>query len=265
MPASTFTFNGEEYDFSPETDIGISELRHIKSWYSDLGDYQAFTTGIMLGDPDAVACLIWIAQRKAGEKRVREPLNFPDFSVGEVMGSFVTDEGTPAIQKVPAMHMMLNGTEYEFDLERDLTYKTLKQIKRWYPEIGTLVRFTLGMFRGNPDALACVAWIVWGGPNDKSVPTPNAIDLAAGALIDSFDYEEPLEPELPDPPELLQVRIGDEVKAVDPPLPSDGKNSSAATQKIYGDSILTSDSVSESPRPKPKAVRSSNTSVGSTG
>ena len=79
MPASTFTFQDQEYTFAPEQDIGISELRHIKRWFPDLGDYQAFTTAASFGDPDAIACVIWVAQRKAGE-RVREPINFPDFS-----------------------------------------------------------------------------------------------------------------------------------------------------------------------------------------
>ena len=51
------------------------------------------------------------------------------------MGSFVSD-GVHTIDKVPPMHLQLNGEEYVFDLEKNLTYKILKQIKKWYPELG---------------------------------------------------------------------------------------------------------------------------------
>ncbi len=257
MPASTFTFKGEELSFSPERDIGLTELRNIKGWFPDLGDYQAFTIAASLGDPDALACLIWIAHRKAG-KKIKDPTNFPDFSVGEVMGSFVSDGVPTTIQRVPPIRLTLNGDEEVFDIEKDLTYKTLKQIKRWYPSIGSLVRFTVAIFRGDPDALACMAWVAWGGMTDKSIPLPANIDLAAGTLIDSFDYEEPEEPEEPEAPELLQVLLSDENKQVDPPLPSDGASSSMEIQKNSGDFTPTSDSSLALAPVKPKAARSSN-------
>jgi hypothetical protein len=237
MPESTFTYNGEEYNFSPERDIGISELRHIKNWFPDLGDYQSFTVASTLGDPDAMASIIWIAQRKAGVKKVREPISFPDFSIGEVMGSFVSD-GVHTVQKIPPIHLLLDGEEHVFDIEKQLTYKTLKQIKRWYPPLGSLVKFTVGLFRGDPDALACVAWIIWGGPNDKSVLTPNQIDLAAGGLLDSFDFEEPEAPDLPEAPEL-HLPSQEDTEMVDPPLPSDGESSSEGIQTSYGDGTPT--------------------------
>ena len=265
MPESTFTYNGEEYSFSPERDIGISELRHIKSWFSDLGDYQAFVTAASLGDPDALACLIWIAQRKAGVKKVREPISFPDFSIGEVMGSFVSIDGVHAVDKVQPIRLTLNGEEYTFDLEKNLTHKVLKQIKRWYPSLGSLVRFTVGMFRGDPDALACIAWICWGGPNDKSVPMPNQIDLAAGGLLDSFDYDEPEEPVMPETPEI-QLPDQEEPEAVNPPLPSDGISSSEGIQTNSGSvGSLMSPLPLASVQRKPNDDPSLSTSDGSTG
>jgi hypothetical protein len=255
MPESTFKFNGEDLTFSPEQDIGISELRHIKAWFPDLGDYQTFTMQASLGDPDAVACIIWIAQRKAGNKKVREPINFPDFSIGEVVGSFASD-GVRTVAKVPPLRLMLNGEEYTFDIEKELTHKVLKQIKKWYPPLGSLVRFTVGMFRGDPDALACIAWICWGGPTDKTVQTPNQIDLAAGGLIDSYDFDEPEPPEEPDIPETRLSTIGDAVAKEDPPQPSDGKSSSEGIQTTSGDGSPTSHSFSASGRKKPSADRS---------
>ena len=263
MPESTFSFQGEEYTFAPERDIGISELRNIKGWFPDLGDYQAFTAAASFGDPDALACLVWIAQRKAGAKRIKDPTNFPDFSIGEVMGSFMS-EGVKTVQSVPPFRLTADGKEYSFDIESQLTYKVLKQIKRWYPELGSLVRFTVGVVRGNPDALACLVWIVWGGPTDKSISTPNQIDLAAGGLLDSFDYEEPKLPDEPEPPAALNLNA-EEPAIVDPPLPSAGANLSTEIQTSSGPFIPISDSVSVSAQPKLKVAHTSNTSDGSTG
>ena len=224
MPESTFKFQGEEYTFAPERDIGIAELRFIKNWFGlPLGTYNGLTAAASLGDPEAIASIIWIAQRKAGVKRIREPMNFPDFSVGEIMGSFTSENGS-GYEKVPSCKLTLNGQEYTFDFVKLLTFKTLRQIKKWYPSIGSMVWFTMALFQGDPEAMACEAWILWGGPNDKSIPLPSSIDFAVGEVLDSYELEEPEEPEAPEPPALVDPLTGEE-KPVDPTLSPNGENS----------------------------------------
>lgn len=234
MPDSTFTYNGQELSFSTTRDIGINELRHIKNWYgSELGSYTGLTNLSAHGDPDALACVIWIAMRKAGLKP-REPMNMPDFAVGEFMGSFVTD-GNRVYTTVPPIRMAIDGTEYTLDITHDLTLNRLRQIKRWYPEFGSLVTFSLGLFRGDPDALACSAWVVRTVSGEVGVPEPRLMDFSAGEVIDSYDIDEPEEAEIPEPPGLWKKPDEKEsVVMADPPLPTDGAKSSEPTQMSFG-------------------------------
>jgi hypothetical protein len=262
MPESVFTFQNKEYSFAPERDLGISELRHIKAWFGlPMGTYNGLTSAAVMGDPDALACIIWVAQHKAGVKNAREPMSLPDFSVGELVGSFVSEaERDRAV--LPPCHLVIDGAEYTLDFQKDLTCKTLRQIKRWYPALGTLVSFTMSVFQGDPDAMACVAWIVWGGPNDKSVATPQTIDFAVGEVLESYDLEIPEEPDEPEPPPLIDPNTGEQ-KTMDPTLPSGGESSLTAIPMTSGtDTSPKSPTSSTSGRTKQKVDHSSNTPDG---
>jgi hypothetical protein len=221
MPESTFQFQNREYTFAPERDIGISELRHIKQWFpgSGLWTYNALTASTAMGDPDALACVVWIAMKKAGVKNLREPKALPDFSIVELMGSFLSENTDPA-EEVPSCHLTLNGDAYTLDFNKSLTCKTMRKIKGWFPEIGNLVRFTVAVFAGDPDAMACVAWILWTEEGKEDVPDPHFIDFAVGEVMDSYVLEIP-EVTTAEPP-VFENPITGEVKPMDPPLPPDG-------------------------------------------
>lgn len=226
MPESVFTFQNKEYNFTPEKDLGISELRHIRSWYGlPLGTYNGLTNAAVMGDPDALACIIWVAQKKAGVKNVRDPMHLPDFSVGEIIGSFVSESDKNTVT-FPLCKLMLEGVEYELDLEKVLTCKVLRQIKRWYPEIGNFVRFSVAIFQGDPEAMACIAWILWTNAGMENVPLPQNIDFAIGEVMNSYEFEELEEPEVeePEPPAVIDLNTGED-KPMDPPLPSSGESS----------------------------------------
>ena len=233
MPESTFQFQGKEYSFAPERDVGISELRHIKQWFpgSGLGTYNGLTASTAMGDPDALACVVWVAMKKAGVKNLRDPKSLPDFSVGELMGSFVSQAGFPP-EPVPSCRLTLDGEEYTFDFEKFLTCKTLRKIKGWYPEIGNLVRFTVAVFAGDPEAMACIAWILWTEAGKEDVPDPHFIDFAVGEVLNSYVLEIP--EELETEPPILENPITGEVKPVDPLLPPSGTKSLAVIPMTSG-------------------------------
>ena len=75
--------DGKQYVFDPGADLTVGGLRHFKSWYGEeLGRYQRFLRAFAEGDPDAMACVVWVLKRKAGES-TPEPQNMPDFGVGD--------------------------------------------------------------------------------------------------------------------------------------------------------------------------------------
>lgn len=76
------TFEGREYPLDLTELLTLSNLRKIKQWYGlELGGMISFQEAFRLGDPDAVACAIWMARRAAGDENVPEPQNMPDFSI----------------------------------------------------------------------------------------------------------------------------------------------------------------------------------------
>lgn len=253
MPESTFTYQGTQYQFSTESDIGISELRHIKQWYgSELGSYTGLTNRASYGDPDALSCIIWVALRKAGVQRLTEPMRLADFSVGQFMGSFIT-EGRPVRSPMPPMRLTLDGIEYTFDIDKELTRNTLVQIKDWYRELGSLVEFVTAFLRGDPDAMACTAWIVRNSAGEDNVPFPNQMDFAVGTVIDSYELDPVEEPEEPPVPRVKIDLDGEGEPTSDPPLPSGGAKSSEGTPTPSGGNITRQSPTSSiSRRAKPK-------------
>ncbi len=77
--------DGNEYIFDPFRDLTVSTLRHIKQWYGpELGRLGPFVLAFGQGDPDAIACAVWVVRRKAGENPP-EPSRAPDIEVGTFM------------------------------------------------------------------------------------------------------------------------------------------------------------------------------------
>lgn len=75
-------YRDHEYSFDPNRDLTLRNLRAIKGWYgSELGSFTAFNAALGAGDPDALACVIWIVRTKAGEQNVREPQRMEDFAI----------------------------------------------------------------------------------------------------------------------------------------------------------------------------------------
>ena len=88
-------YRGKTYSFDPNQDLTLRRLRAVKGWYKELGSFSAFNTALGQGDPDALACLIWICKQKAGEVNVREPMMMEDFAIGDDFYNnivFVQDE-----------------------------------------------------------------------------------------------------------------------------------------------------------------------------
>ena len=81
----------------------------------------------------------------------------------------------------------IEGMPYEFDDDRDLTLSAMRHIKKWFPELGDFTSFRLGYLRGDPDALACVRWIVLGKAGVQPNPPPtNPADFSLGDFMRSF-------------------------------------------------------------------------------
>ncbi len=260
MPDSTFNFKGDEYTFNPEVDLGIGMLRQIKRWYPSIGTYTAFTQAATYGDPDALSCIVWVAQQRAGRTRIAEPMRSPDFSVGEFMGSFA--EGTGLT--FPNIMLKLDEKTYTFDTKTQLTRDVLRKIKHeWYPELGTYVGLMLAIAAGDPDAMAVLAWLVRTSAGERDVPAPDEMDFGIGEVINSYEFDAPPEQEAVKVP---APRGQGKDTPVDPPLPSDGKHSSAAIPNDSGGNTTSSSPTpSTSRRKKPSAGLTLNTADGPTG
>ncbi len=220
MPDSTFTLHGTEYSFAAERDLGIRELRQIKQWYPALGSYKALTTASTIGDPDALSCLIWIAQKRAGTPRLQEPMRSADFAVGELMGSFRI-EGVSAHKSFPVLTLQIDDKTYQFDSDT-VSRNTLRQIKQWYPAIGAFIPLVIALVEGDPDAVASVAWIVRNQAGEVDVPRPPDMDFSVGEVVNSYDVAEV--PNLEDDYTPLPLTKDGE-RPVDPPMPLGGETS----------------------------------------
>lgn len=107
------------------------------------------------------------------------------------------------------------GDTLEFDPDRDLTLRTLRDIKGWFPELGTYRRFVNAIGEGDPDAIAtmiCVARKRAGITNKVNDPTKME-DFALGGdfyLKAEVVVDEPQETDDP---------------AANDPLPDSGESS----------------------------------------
>ena len=258
MPESTFTFQDKDYTYAPEHDIGISELRRIKNWYPSLGDYTTFTAASALGDPEALLCVIWIGMKKAGVPRLTEPMRLPNFSVGKLMGSFRDENGENIYKSMPPIRLDIDGKPYVLDLDEQLTCYKLIQIKGWYPELGSITHLLMAIFRGDPDAMACVAWLVKEAAGELDVLEPPYQDFSVGEVIDSYELQDPVIPPDPEPP-VFKGPDGKEKTYVDPPQPPSGSNSLAATPTPSGSSTaeVSPTSSTSAPRKRKPAPSSS--------
>lgn len=64
-------------------DLTAGALRQMKGWYGrEYGAFMPFMQLLATGDVDAIACAMWLAKKKAGEKVPADP-SFIDFNVGD--------------------------------------------------------------------------------------------------------------------------------------------------------------------------------------
>ncbi len=82
-----FEFDGTPYSFDPDRDLTLRNLRSIKSWFGQMGTFSAFLDAFGAGDPDACACVVWMAKNHAGERNVLDPLRMADFSISGLLGT----------------------------------------------------------------------------------------------------------------------------------------------------------------------------------
>lgn len=111
--------------------------------------------------------------------------------------------------------------EYEFN-PHALKLSQLRQVKQWYPDLGTWTRFFAGFVSGDPDAFACAVWIVRRNAGEQNVAEPNRMEDMP--VWTSFD-----------PIEAQQV-AEDPTEAEDSPAPptSTSSDSSTGTPKSSG-------------------------------
>ena len=78
----SFTFRDKPYTFTPERDLTLRTLECIYDWYGkDIGTYKRFMEAFGDIDAHAIACVIWIARRKASENPPG-PKDMEDFAIG---------------------------------------------------------------------------------------------------------------------------------------------------------------------------------------
>lgn len=80
--------------------------------------------------------------------------------------------------------------DYKFDLSM-LTVGRLRQIKKWFPEIGRYGPFNVAVLQGDPEAALCVAWIVKQEAGESNVPEPEKMgDFAIGDFYQGIEIIE---------------------------------------------------------------------------
>ena len=78
--------SAKEYTFDPNRDLTLRKMRQLKGWYGkEFASYSGLMAAIGAGDPDALACLVWIGRTAAGDGNVREPHMMEDFSLIDFM------------------------------------------------------------------------------------------------------------------------------------------------------------------------------------
>jgi hypothetical protein len=88
--------DGVRYDFNDDTDLTLSVLRKIGSWFPLLRTYSDFRLAYLRGDPDALACVRWIVLKREN-KPVQEPQQMADFPLGEFMNSWLAGNYEPCL------------------------------------------------------------------------------------------------------------------------------------------------------------------------
>lgn len=201
MPEMTYELNGSTLRFNPERDLSVSTLRHIELWFKDMDGYMPVSQRMALGDPDAIACLIWIAKRKNGES-VREPRQSEDFAVGAFMDTGRDADGARTRRKPISFRFDVDGTTYTYDPDA-ITHHQLVKIKRWFPQLGSMAELYAGFAKGNADALASVIWAARTLAGEKEVPEPRySEDYGIGEILSTL---EPIDEEMPDDDALDEV------------------------------------------------------------
>lgn len=198
----------EEYEFDPDEYLTRSSLSHIKQWFGmELGQYWPFQGSLRVGNPDAVSCAVWLVRRKLGitpnpePKMVGRKPGVDDFPVGATV---IAPNRDPDIDP-PRWVLNIDGEELTLDMDTDVMVSTLRQIRKWYPELGDFSSLYIGMLRGDPDAVACSIWLARsihhpGEPNPAPRDMPDfsvGVVSAAPNLRDEIDEPVRSKPENP--------------------------------------------------------------------
>lgn len=82
--------------------------------------------------------------------------------------------------------IQIDGEAHTWCDSTDLTMSALRHVKEWFPNLGTYRAFQAAYMAGDPDALACIRWIVLNKAG-KNPPEPRRMtDFSLGEFMDSF-------------------------------------------------------------------------------
>jgi hypothetical protein len=111
-------------------------------------------------------------------------------------------------------HLKVQGNEYTFDLEKELTVGRLRQIKQWFgPQLGRYGTFFRALADMDPEAMLCVYWVARLSAGEQNVPEPNQIkdfsiadwDMEAKAVEPEEVPERPTEGEDAPTPDSMET------------------------------------------------------------
>jgi len=96
----------------------------------------------------------------------------------------------------PRWSFTYNDKDYILDVGRDLTFARLRQIKQWFPNLGTLNQMIVGLASGDGEAWACAVWAARKGADETDVTEPNRMrdfsvwELMADDEVDEVDDDD---------------------------------------------------------------------------
>ena len=62
--------------------------------------------------------------------------------------------------KTATVQCQIDGEPYSFNIDEDYTVPVARQIKAWFPALGTYNAFNFGISQGDGDAIASLRWMI---------------------------------------------------------------------------------------------------------
>lgn len=99
-------------------------------------------------------------------------------------------------KKAPRWQFTYNDKDYTLDVGRDFTFARMRQVKSWFPQLGSVNQMVIGLVNGDPEAWACAVWCARKSAGEADVQEPNRMrdfnlwELMADEDIDEGDEEQ---------------------------------------------------------------------------